>query len=65
MNILAPPSKHFTCEVCGQSAANPTIVGIESERDIMLQISLCHSCGPIDLELMQLCREVTLGCAAN
>jgi len=65
MSILELQNKHFTCEVCGQSAANPTTVGIESEKDIMLQISLCPSCGPLDLELMQLCREVTVGCTVN
>ena len=63
--ILTSAGKLFTCEVCGQSAANPTMLGIESEREIMLQISLCPSCGPIDLGLMQLCREITLGCTAN
>jgi hypothetical protein len=40
-------------------------VGIEWEKDIMLQIPLCDSCGFIDLELMQLCREITLGCTVN
>ena len=65
MIILALHSKDFVCEVCGQIAANPTTVGIESEKDIMLQIPLCDSCGPIDLELMQLCREVTVGCSVN
>jgi hypothetical protein len=63
--ILAGHSKRFTCEVCGESAPNPTTVGIESEKGVMLQIPLCHGCGPIDLELMQLCREITLGCTAN
>jgi C4-type Zn-finger protein len=65
MSILALHSKDFICEVCGQSAANPTTVGIEWEKDIMLQIPLCDSCGFIDLELMQLCREITLGCTVN
>lgn len=65
MSILALQSKRFTCGICGQTAANPTTLGIESERDIMLQIPLCHGCGPIDLELMQLCREITIGCTLN
>jgi hypothetical protein len=65
MSTLALHSKDFVCEVCGQIATNPTTVGIESEKDIMLQIPLCDTCGLIDLELMQLCREITLGCTAN
>jgi hypothetical protein len=65
MTILALQSKNLTCEVCGQTVAKATTVGIESERDIMWQIPLCRTCGPIDLELMQLCREITLGCSAN
>lgn len=65
MDIIASPSKNFCCEVCGQSVANPTIVGIESERDSLSQVSLCYRCGPLDLELMELCREVTVGCTVN
>jgi hypothetical protein len=65
MNILTPAPKHFTCEVCGQSLAKPTFAGIEVGGDTMLQISLCRGCGPVDFELMQLCREVTIGCSVN
>jgi hypothetical protein len=65
MSMLALQRKRFVCEVCGHSAANPTTLGIESERDLLLQIPLCYSCGPLDLELMQLCREITIGCTVN
>jgi hypothetical protein len=45
--------------------AKPTFAGIEVGGDTMLQISLCRGCGPVDFELMQLCREVTIGCSVN
>jgi hypothetical protein len=65
MRMLELQSKDLVCEVCGESAANPRIVGVESDRDIALPIRLCHRCGPIDIDLMQLCREVTIGCTDN
>ena len=34
MRMLELQSKDFVCEVCGESAANPTMVGVESDRDI-------------------------------
>jgi hypothetical protein len=57
MRMLELQSQDFVCEVCGESAANPRMVGVESDRDITLPIRLCHRCGPIDIDLMQLCRE--------
>ena len=65
MRILELQSKNFVCEVCDKSAANPATVGLESDRDIMWPIRLCRRCGLIDLDLMQLCREVTIGCRDN
>jgi hypothetical protein len=63
--ISALHSNSFTCEICGRCAVNPTTIGIESDSDITLEILLCHSCGPLDLELMHLCREITVGCTVN
>jgi hypothetical protein len=65
MRILELQSKDFVCEVCDKSAANSATVGLESDRDITWPIRLCHRCGPIDIDLMQLCREVTIGCTDN
>lgn len=65
MRMLELQSQDFVCEVCGESAANPRIVGVESDRDITLPIRLCHRCGPIDIDLMQLCREITIACTGN
>ena len=38
-------------------------VGVESDADSTWPIRLCHRCGPIDSDLMQLCREITIACA--
>jgi hypothetical protein len=65
MRTVEFDSQHFSCEVCGERAATPTTMGLESDRGHTASIELCHGCGPIDLDLMQLCREVTIGCAAN
>jgi hypothetical protein len=58
-------SKAFVCEACDESVANPAMMGIESDRHLSLSIRLCQSCGPIDLDLMQLCREITVDCNKN
>ena len=65
MRILELYRKYFICEVCGERAANPTTIGVESDRDITTSIQLCHGCGPIDPDLMQLCRDITIGCIKN
>ena len=56
-------NKHFVCEVCGESSANPAMAGLELNRDAVSAIRLCRQCGPVALDLMQICREVTIGCA--
>ena len=65
MRMLELQSQDFACEVCGESAANPRMVGVESDRDITTSIQLCRDCGPIDSDLMQLCRDITIGCTKN
>ena len=65
IRMLEQQNKDLVCEVCGESIDNRTTVGLESDRDITWPIRLCHRCGPIDLDLMQLCREVTIGCTDN
>ena len=65
MRMLELQSQDFVCEVCGESAPNPRMVGVESDRDIISPIRLCHRCGPIDIDVMQLCREITIDCTDN
>ena len=62
--MLALNGKAIRCEICGRSSVNPATSGIESDEDAVV-ITVCHSCGPIDLEVMELCRESTVGCSAN
>jgi hypothetical protein len=40
-------------------------MGIELDRNLTSSIRLCGGCGAIDLDLMQLCRESTIGCGVN
>jgi hypothetical protein len=65
MRILELQNKDLVCEVCGENIHNRTTVGVESDEDGTWPIRLCHRCGPIDIDLMQLCREITIGCTAN
>jgi hypothetical protein len=65
MRALEICSKPFVCEVCGYCGTNPSTTGIESGTDMTSLIQLCHGCGPIDLDLMQLCREISIGCTDN
>ena len=65
MRMLELQSQDFVCEVCGESAPNPRMVGVESDSDCISPIRLCHRCGPIDIDLMQLCREITIACTGN
>jgi transcription elongation factor Elf1 len=57
--------KYFACEVCGKRTINPKTMGIELDKDAVSPIQLCHHCGPIDVDVMQLCRETTIGCTDN
>jgi hypothetical protein len=65
MRILELQNKDLVCEVCGENIHNRTTVGVESDEDGTRPIRLCHRCGPIDIDLMQLCREITIGCTDN
>ena len=58
-------NRNFICEVCGESSAHPALTGIDMNRDAVSLIHLCQACGPVDLDLMQICRELTIGCADN
>jgi hypothetical protein len=54
-----------TCEGCNQNIKGETVMGLEADNFSCSQIRLCDSCGPIDLPLMQYCRELVLGCNEN
>ena len=65
MHISEAARKTFFCEICEAAAVDPLTMGIESSREDNSLIQLCRGCGPVDLDLMQLCREATIGCAVN
>lgn len=65
MHISETARKIFFCEICETAAVDPLTMGIESSREFDSLIQLCRGCGPVDLDLMQLCREATIHCAAN
>lgn len=65
MRNLQLNSKIFVCEVCGERADHPATMAIESDRDLICPIQMCQVCGPIDLDVMELCREITIGCTDN
>jgi hypothetical protein len=65
MRLVQLQIKDFVCEVCGDGADRAATVGVESESGHISPIRLCHRCGPIDIDLMQLCREITIACTAN
>jgi hypothetical protein len=65
MRISESARRSFLCEICEGPAVNPLTMGIESDRQFSSLIQLCSACGAIDPDLMQLCRETTIGCAVN
>jgi hypothetical protein len=65
MRLILLQIKNLVCEVCGDGTDNATTVGVESDTDSVSPIRLCHRCGPIDIDLMQLCREITIACTDN
>jgi hypothetical protein len=65
MHIAEPAVKSFFCEVCEQTAVNPVAMGMDGNQQFNSTIQLCRECGPVDLELMQVCREATISCRDN
>jgi hypothetical protein len=40
-------------------------MGMAGTGEAAVPIYLCVNCGPIELDLMQLCRELAIGCNQN
>jgi RNase P subunit RPR2 len=55
----------FFCEICEQLVVKPLTMGIESNQRFSSLIQLCPDCGAVDLDLMQLCRELAISCSFN
>jgi hypothetical protein len=55
------PKVIFICPICGNATRRVPICGLFStNRGAMYPIGLCIKCGPLNLELLTLCREATL-----
>ena len=65
MDVSRLQEKNGACEVCEKLMINPTISGLELKNFTQIPIRMCPSCGPIDLDLMQFCREIVTGCNDN
>ncbi len=55
----------FNCLICERFVRVAHLSGIEDSEKRALPIKNCPYCGPVDFEVMQLCREVVTGCKAN
>jgi hypothetical protein len=55
----------FRLRFMRQEPRNSTTMGVEVHGHIALPIKRCLTCGPIDLDIMHLCRDVTIRCANN
>ena len=53
------------CEGCNQNVPITIVMGLEADGSSCSAVYLCDTCGPIDLPLMQYCREIVLGCNGN
>ena len=65
MDVLKLKEKNSACEVCETLMVRPIISGLEVNNFTQIPIRMCHSCGPIDLDIMQFCREIVIGCNEN
>lgn len=65
MDMSKLQEKSVACEVCEEPMASPIISGLELKNFAQIPIRMCKSCGPIDLDVMQYCREIVTGCNDN
>jgi len=55
----------FICEICGESNRELPLGGLTDVMSMTFPIGTCPSCGPIDWEVMQICRETVVGSNLN
>ena len=55
----------FTCDICGESCARFPVGGLLETVSMTIPIETCIHCGPIQWEVMQICRETTVGSHLN
>lgn len=54
-----------TCLICERLLRVAPLSGIEDGGRRVLPIRNCPYCGPVDFEVMQLCREAVIGSRTN
>jgi hypothetical protein len=65
MDGLDATENWFLCEICGERSSASPLAGMDATDVLVLPIRMCSHCGPVYLELMQLCRELALDCLDN
>ncbi len=66
MQTRQNPGVIFICPYCGNISRSIPICGVFSANGgAMYPVGLCINCGPLNLELLALCREATVGAYMN
>jgi hypothetical protein len=66
MQTRKNPEVIFICPYCGNTTKRIPICGVFSTTEgTMYPIGLCINCGPLNLELLALCREAAVGSYRN
>lgn len=55
----------FSCNICGECSDKLPLGGLTDTASVTRPMSTCPSCGPIQWEVMQVCKEITLGSFLN
>ena len=58
-------SSRSVCEACDKEILTNVISGKEVQSSYQGPIRLCQDCGLIELDIMQYCRELAIGCNDN
>ena len=65
MISLEIKNKRFPCAVYGKMTEKAALGGIDVRGNVLMPLEVCPYCGPIDLEAMQLRREIATDCMRN
>ncbi len=55
----------FDYTICGEHSEKLALGGITVPSSVMRPMSTCPSCGPIHWEILQVCKEITIGSYLN
>jgi len=55
----------FTSQICGGGCERLLVCGLLETGSMTIPIETCIHCGPIQWEVMQICRETTIGSFLN